>query len=287
MVIESIINPVKAEKKPWVLFFIGFFYCSIALLLSLWVFERYASLVTVFLTVLALSPLFYFTIKYEEKKDILISSELSLLKEHWKAIEFLIFLFIGISLAITFWYTIIPDKYSQSLFGIQQQTITDINSQIAAKATGNAVSHFGIMMKILSNNIKVLLFTMIFALIYGIGAIFILTWNASVIGVAIGNFIKGQISHVASTIGLVSVSAYMQATSFGILRYFTHGLLEIAAYFIAGLAGGIISIAIIRKDFYSKNFEKILIDTLDMLVIAFAILIIAAFVEVYITPKIF
>ncbi len=287
MVIESIIGPVKAEKRPWVLFIIGFFYSSVALLLSLWVFERYASLVTVFLTALATAPLFYFTIRYEEKKDVNMEGEISLLEEHGKAITFLMFLFIGISLSIAFWYIIMPEEYNQSLFGIQQQTISDINSQIVAKTTTNAVSHFGITMKILSNNVKVLIFTLIFALIYGIGAIFILTWNASVIGVAIGNLIKGQVAQIASSIGLVSVSAYMHTTSFAIMRYFTHGLLEIAAYFIAGLAGGIISTAIIRKDIYSKNFEKILVDALDLLVIAFAILVFAAFVEVYITPRLF
>ncbi len=287
MVIESIINPIKAERRPWLLLFIGFFYSSIALLLSLWVFATYASLVTVFLTVLAVAPLFYFTIRYEEKKDVMLEGEKSLLKEHSKAITFLLFLFIGMTLAVAFWYVVMPEKYNQNLFDVQQKTISDINSQISAKATGNAVSHFGIMMKILSNNVKVLLFTLIFAFIYGIGAIFILTWNASVIGVAMGNFIKNQISEVASGFGWVSISSYMHATSLGLMRYFTHGLLEIAAYFVAGLAGGIISIAIIKKDVYSKNLQKILIDTLDLLVIAFAILVVAAFVEVYITPQLF
>ena len=287
MVIESLIRPRNAEQKPWKLLFIGFFYCSIALLLSLWVFERHADLVTVFLTVLAISPLFYFTIRYEEKKDMLMSGEKTLLREHGKAITFLMFLFIGITLAVTFWYTVLPATYTNSLFGVQQQTISDINSQISAKATGNAIAHFGIMMKILSNNVKVLLFTLIFALVYGIGAIFILTWNASVIGVAMGNFIKAELGSAAQTFGLSSVSAYLQAASFSIMRYFTHGLLEIAAYFIAGLAGGIISIAIIRGDFHTKQFEKILVDTMDMIVIALAILVFAAFVEVYVTPQIF
>lgn len=287
MVIESLIRPRKAEQKPWELLFIGFFYCSVALLLSLWVFERYASLVTVFLTVLAISPLFYFTIKYEEKKDLFAQDEKSLLREHGKAITFLMFLFIGITLAITFWYTILPSSYTSSLFGIQQQTINDINAHISAKATGNAIAHFGIMMKILSNNVKVLLFTLIFALIYGIGAIFILTWNATVIGVAMGNFIKAQLGSAASSIGFASLGAYLQAASLSIMRYFTHGLLEIAAYFIAGLAGGIISIAIIRGDFRTKQFEKILVDTLDLIVIALAILVFAAFVEVYVTPQLF
>ena len=121
----------------------------------------------------------------------------------------------------------------------------------------------------------------------GIGAIFILTWNASVIGVAMGNFIKSQLSNVTSSLGFFSASSYLHVASLGLLRYFTHGLLEIAAYFITGLAGGILSVAIIKKDLFSKNFERILVDTLDLLVIALGVLVCAAFVEVYITPIFF
>ena len=35
-------------------------------------------------------------------------------------------------------------------------------------------------------------FCLLFSLIYGSGAIFILTWNASVLGTAIGNYIKSK-----------------------------------------------------------------------------------------------
>jgi c-di-AMP phosphodiesterase-like protein len=68
MVLESLINPTKARKKPWEVFFLGIIYSSIALILSLWVFEEHASLVMVFLIVVACVPLFYNTIRAEEKK---------------------------------------------------------------------------------------------------------------------------------------------------------------------------------------------------------------------------
>jgi hypothetical protein len=34
MVFESLINPIKAEKKPWEMFFIGIVYSSVAVILS-------------------------------------------------------------------------------------------------------------------------------------------------------------------------------------------------------------------------------------------------------------
>ncbi|MFH2028053.1 MAG: stage II sporulation protein M, partial [Nanoarchaeota archaeon] len=110
------------------------------------------------------------------------------------------------------------------------------------------------------------------------GAIFILTWNASVIGVAIGNFARSNITNATS---------YFHVTSLGILRYMIHGIPEIAAYFVAGLAGGIISVAVIRHHFTSKKFERILYDSTDLLIIAMVLLFIAALIEVYITPALF
>jgi len=100
MVLESIINPLKAEKEPWEMLVIGFIYCSVAILLSLWIFEGNASLVMVFLTVLASVPLMYSTIKMEEEKDLKMEEEKALIKEHGKALSFFVFLFLGITTAV-------------------------------------------------------------------------------------------------------------------------------------------------------------------------------------------
>jgi len=73
----------------------------------------------------------------------------------------------------------------------------------------------------------------------------------------------------------------------GIARYMIHGIPEIAAYFIAALAGGIISVAIIRKDLRGERTWKILQDSLILIIIALIILVIGALIEVYITPQLF
>lgn len=75
--------------------------------------------------------------------------------------------------------------------------------------------------------------------------------------------------------------------SIGLLRYSLHGVPEILAYFIGGLAGGIISIAVIRHDFGTKKFERILLDSSDLLITAVVVLLIAAIIEVFITPALF
>ena len=283
MVLEGLINPLKAEKKPWEMFFIGMVYASIALFLSLWIFEQHASLVMVFLVVMACIPLVYSTMKLEEKKDMEIEKESKLLKEHGKALTFLIFLFLGICVAFSIWYVFLPFEASQNAFSVQQQTITDINNQV----TGEAINKSNLFFKIFMNNLKVLSFCILFSFVYGLGAIFILTWNASVIGVAIGNFIRSSISNAAAATGLSKIAIYFQAFSLGLFRYAIHGIPEIAAYFAAGLAGGIISIAIVNHDFRTKSFQRIVIDSADLILLAILILVVAGLLEVYLTPILF
>jgi hypothetical protein len=41
MVLETIINPITAERKPWEMIFIGLAYSLVALGLSYWVFHEY------------------------------------------------------------------------------------------------------------------------------------------------------------------------------------------------------------------------------------------------------
>lgn len=275
MVIESLMNPFSAERKPWLMLIIGFVYSSIALFLALWIFRDHADLVMVFFTVMACMPFFYFTVKNEEKKSVTISSERKLLKAHSTALASLIYLFLGIVISFTLWYVAFPPVLTQSLFAIQTKTILSINNHVSGTFSQPMNSFF----RIFFNNVKVLTFCILFAFIYGLGAVFILTWNASVIAVAIGNFIK---SHLSTHSG-----AYLQAFSLGLTRYLIHGIPEIAAYFIGGLAGGVVSVAAIKYSIGTKKFEKTILDSSGLILLAICILVIAALIEVYITPALF
>ncbi len=282
MVLESLLNPFRAERQPWVLVMLGFLYASLGLFLSLWIFEEQASIVMVFLTVMAALPLMYQTIRLEEEKDIMLSQERTMLKEHGRAIRFFLTLFLGFVIAYSLWYVILPSVLSQQLFTTQTTTISNLNQQV----TG-ALAQLGMMNKIFLNNVKVLIFCILFSFLYGSGAIFILSWNASVIGAAVGNFIRTHMAQAAEKAGLLRYADYLHASSLSVLRYAIHGIPEILAYFIAGLAGGILSVAIIRHDFGTTNFEKVLLDTSDLILIAIFVLFIAALLEVFVTPAFF
>ena len=283
MVVEALLYPIKAEKKPWEMFFLGTLYASIGILLSLWIFADQASLIMVFMITMAALPIFYNTMKLEESKDMIMDKEALILKEHNKAISFFMYMFIGITVACAVWYIMLPTSTINHLFDKQIGTIQTINNQVS----GNVIQNLGIFWKIFFNNFKVLAFSILFALIYGAGAIFILAWNATVIGAAIGNFIRANISNYTSSLGLLEAGNYFHVVSLGMLKYSVHGIPEIAAYFYGGLAGGILSVALIRKHFKTDKFSKIMVDFSELVLISIGFLIAAAFLEVYVTPVLF
>ena len=283
MVVESLLFPLKAEKKPWQMFFLGFLYTSVGIFLSIWIFRDQASLIMVFMITMAALPIFYNTVKLEESKDMLIDKETEILKEHNKAISFFMYMFIGITVACAVWYIFLPTSMINQLFDKQTGTIQTINNQVS----GNVIYNLNVFTKIFFNNFKVLAFSILFAFIYGAGAIFILAWNATVIGAAIGNFIRANISNYTNSLGLLQAGNYFHVISLGLLKYSVHGVPEIAAYFYGGLAGGILSVALIRKHFRSKKFSAIMADFSELVLIAVGFLIAAAFLEVYVTPVLF
>lgn len=274
MVLESLFNPFKAKNKPWEMFFAGFIYALIGLMLSYFVFKEIAGILAIFLIVIAGLPIFFSTLENEEELDMKYIGEWRLLQEHGKVIIFLIFLFLGMIIAMVLAYVSLPSPVVSQIFSLQEKAIINVNQNIQALITGNT-QKFDFFMKILVNNFKVLFFCLVFSLLYGTGALFILTWNASVIAVAIGNLIK---THLAQSVSL------FEASFVGFFRYMTHGILEIAAYFIIALAGGILSMAIIK---HNLQEDKVLIDTLDLVLISVGVLVVAGVVEVYITPVLF
>ena len=281
MVLESLIAPPKAERRPWEMFFLGFGYSAIGVLLALWVFKQWASMVMVFLTAMASIPLMYRTLRYEEHEDLEIKEEYPLIKQHSKAALFFLMLFLGFSLTFSLLYLFLPSNLLKTTFSAQISTIHAIN-----RPTGSAIS-LDIFMKIFANNMRVLFFCIFFSFFYGAGAIFILAWNASVIGAAIGSLARSKINESLVKFGFVNAGHYFNALYLGVLRYTPHGLLEVIGFFVGGLAGGIISVAVVNHDFGSREFNHIIADSLDLLILAIIIIFLAAIIEVYVTPQLF
>jgi hypothetical protein len=288
--LELLINPRRAEREPWQMFFIGLFYSALSILLVDWIFlkdpvlSKYSSMLIITFTVMFSIPFMFYIIKLEEVKNKKQKTTYSIIKEHGKALAALIYLFLGFVVAFAFFYIAMPSNTTIN-FKAQIEQYCAINSanfadcvqnnglvtgDVITPITGYASSsqHF---FSILTNNIFVMIFVLVFSFAFGAGAIFILAWNASVIGAAIGIF----------------TNAVLNKIHIGLMRYMIHGIPEIAAYFVAALAGGILSIAVIKHEFGKEEFAKVLQDVIIMLLIAIIVLVFAAFIEVFITPKFF
>jgi uncharacterized membrane protein SpoIIM required for sporulation len=264
---KILFNPKRAERHPIEMMLIGFFYSSLSILISAWIFPDYSSVVMVFLTVLPCVYVIQGAIQIEERRDNKYKSEKRLLKKHSKLVVFLLFLFLGFVFSFTFWTTVLPNESVQNLFRIQGSVVDGIRSNVF---TGDSVGS-GALYSILFNNIKVLFLSLILAFFYGAGAIFILVWNASVMGFVIGNLAK-------NSLGLIGLPV-------AFTKYFVHGIPEMLSYLIAALAGGIIYTAIWRGDFFNKEKnKKIIFDAAVLFLISVILLVFAALIEVYISP---
>ena len=276
MVFETLIEPINAEKHSWRLIFLGMAYVSLAMMIAYWIFKDYASMVMIFLTVLASANIMHGIINFEEEQDEESYDEKTLLSQHWNALLAFMFLFLGFTLAYTFWYVTLSFSVISPLFQAQNATVARITGgHIAGFAT--QLSTFNI---IFSNNIKVLVVSLIFSFFYGYGAIFILSWNASVIAAAAGSSFRQWMATHSAWYAIYAFPA-------SLAQYALHGSVEMAAFFVAALAGGIIGSAIAKKKWLDADkFKKVIVDFLDLTILSVLLLFMAAIIEVWITPLI-
>jgi len=218
-------------------------------------------------------PFIHKAIRLEEKKEKKFK-KIRLLKEHGRIISMFIFLFLGFVLVFCLLYVILPRGMVENIFRTQIETIVTIHST----PTGNFFSYLGSIATILLNNVKLMFFCLVFSFFYGVGAIFILSWNASVMGVAIGEAIKEGLNY--------SLGSGFQIISASLLGYFVHGIPEIVAYFMVGLGGGIFSMALMKEKLKSKAFKKISLDCVRLIGIALVLMILAAIIEIFVSPHI-
>ena len=284
--LESLINPKRAEKGPWRMFFIGLIYASLSLLLVQLFFSgdpvliKYSGLIVVTFCVMFSLPFMFYIIKKEEKQDEVVEGIRCVWRVHKDAIFSLIWLFVGFVVAFSFWFLVLGDAH---LLNAQIETYCMINAPGNVQAcfnqytqgtiltpTGSATK-IGRFLGILENNVYVLIFTLIFSLIFGAGAIFVLAWNATVIASAVGIFTNYNLSQMP----------------IGLLRYMIHGIPEIAAYFVTALAGGILGVGIIRHGVRDRRFYHVLENVIILLFASILILVVAGLMEVYLTPAFF
>ncbi len=263
---DVLLNPKRAKRHSIELILIAFVYTSLSMFLGYWIFPEYSSLFSIFFSVISCVYVVQGILIVEEKRERDFDDEFIILKKHMRTLKFLIVLFFGFLLAYVFWTIVLPERIGVEIFSIQKTEIENIRS-----ITGSAINPDNFTI-ILYNNFRVLVFSLILALFYGAGSIFILVWNASIMGFVIGTLAR-------NVVGLASLPQVF-------LKYFIHGLPEMIAYFIVALVGGILFIEIIKGDFVKGKVKRTFIDIFFLLIIAIFLLVLAALLETYVSPLI-
>lgn len=274
MVLEQLVDLAMLEKRTWELGFFGFFWTIFSGALSLFLFPEFSSMLTVTFIVILTLPFVYKVISEEEHHYDEGWGEKSLLRAHAHTFSCFLWLFLGILVGYLAWFTLAPQGVVDTLFQAQTSTISAINGP-----TGAIISQ-DIFWRIFWHNSRIMLVSILLAFFLGAGPIFILAWNASVIAAALGNLLINEVQMVIASGGDLGWIEAMGAFLFPFYRYLLHGIPEILAYIIAGLAGGIISVSVIRHHFKKEHLYRSMADASTLLTLSVLLLLVAAFIEV-------
>lgn len=263
---EQLYKEEWVEAKARLAFLLGVSYSVFGIFSAMVLFPDDPGFVSVAFTSLLVTPSLHTLLSLEANKMAREArfSVARLLWDHWDIFEVYLFLFLGALVTFGFFSAMWPTGATGAIFTPQTH---------ATAALGQATKS-GMMMDYISHNSRVLLISLITSFFYGAGAIFILMWNASAWGVFFGVQAKASASALHP-----------------LLQFFTslilvspHLILEAGSYFFAALAGGIISKAAIREKFLSARFNRVVQDGLYLFLFAIIFVIVAAYLEAYLTP---
>ncbi len=288
--LESVISPGTAERKPWDMAILGFVITSVAILLGYYLsifLGAPSSMIVLAVIVMALAPIMHRIIVIEEWEEeaCCLGSPTGFITRHLDVIGMYSFLFIGLMAAFSFWYLALPYEAagapeSGEIFGIQESAITGLQQQITREgahisgaAVSQAISAQDKFTRLYSNNMKVMLFCFLASFLFGAGAIWLIAWNASTIGVFIGGIIKTNLA------GMSPIQAYLMGFPYYSLSIALWAIPEILAYLTAGIAGGIISVAIARHHFRTERFWMTVFDALLFMIISAFLVFFGAYIE--------
>ncbi|MFW6009318.1 MAG: stage II sporulation protein M, partial [archaeon] len=293
-----------------------------------------SSIIAVTFTIIPLIPIF---VKLIEDQDIIFEKNKKL-KIKNTIIMPMTYMFIGLILANTMWFTLLPDMQREKTFNEQIEGIydlegpfgfaimdnmdykRDVNTQYSCltlgvknkdklnvdecflsdynkngvnevvlvsdndpkyviKESGKMLSFNNFLFQhIFFNNLGVLIFIFLTSFIFGAGSIFILAWNASIIGVFIGDSLHRTANYLSGKM----IFAYLIDIPKIIGPLLVHGVFEFAGFFCAAIAGGVISVAILRHKINSKPFAIVMKDGFELIFLSVLLIIIGALLESYI-----
>ncbi len=276
MVLEKLAGFDDLRQHWRRIFVFGFFVNTVSLVAASVIFEPAAGLVALFLVSAAAFPLINKMFESEEMLDV--SGGEGFVQRHAEILKIYSAFFFGVLLSTSVAYFAMDAAHANSVFNFQLSALK--NSAVSDRATGAAFST-NTFNAILANNIKVATMSFLLSIIFGAAAVFVITWNASVIAVFIGILTKAA----AAPFFNFGIAAAPLAFVYGFITasgsIALHGIPEIMSYFVAALAGGIISVGLEREKINSPRFGKVAKDGITLFALAIFLIFVAASMEAY------
>lgn len=265
MVLESIYPVKNVIRNPLDMFIFSVVISFASIFIANYIFPgpSVGQIVTLFITV-AVTPMFYRLFRVEEgieKKEAEHRIHEKFFERHKETIWLFTLFFLGVFTAIFIFSIVSPEEYVKSTFDAQLTEITRVTS-----ISGSFIAS-DMLELIITNNLRVMGLCFLLSFLIGTGAIVILSWNASILAIYLASFVrKGLVEEfIIRTISLVP-----------------HAPVEIAAYFLAGMAGGVFSTGIIREKLFSREFLLVFRDSLILLGLSVLAVIAGGFIEVFV-----
>jgi uncharacterized membrane protein SpoIIM required for sporulation len=293
MVLEALFEGDTVLKHPPTMALLGFIVSSFSLWITYLSFPKYAAVLSIAFIVVASMPIIHaIFVRMEERETYLKSSIGAMIARNFPIIQVYAFFSIGIIASYAMWYVVLPEGPKQTCIGPYCINIPDKNvvfyeqtltlekigklkeehmgktgnvptAMIAGSENACKQNFFCWFQLIFSNNVGVLMLAVLFSFVFGAGALFLIGWNSSVIGVLIGQ----------------SMLANNHFLFVGLLP---HGIPELLGYFLGAMAGGLISVAISKKKYVEHEFEIVTKDVFVMLMLALVSLVAGAIIEAFI-----
>ena len=269
--LESLFGFKAIMKRPYLMFFWTIIISSVAVLLSLQlptyslpIGNSVLDLRGFFAIIFTIMPPVYFATKYLKKEEALEEKEIQkkyekhiFARSHSRDIIVFLLYFFGVVVSFTVWSFFLPDTF----FQVQEFELNRVDSSYSVSGF---LTREGAFYSYIQNNMNVMFYSFLIGLLFGAGSIFVLTWNASILSTAIS-------LKTSTLIGIPGATA----------PFLLHGTIEIAGYVLAGLAGSIISAAVIRGHHRKGVFLKVILDTGLVFALAAGLIVLGAGVEAF------
>ncbi|MEK6972882.1 MAG: hypothetical protein AABW72_02490 [archaeon] len=278
MVVENLLSTRSLRRHAILMTIFSFIISSVALWTAYFTFPSHTSILAIAFIAIGMVPIFYKIFVEAEHIQERLENKLVI---HRYLIAIYVFLSLGTILSFIAWYAILPDQSTtvcitkdmcindiskELFFSEQMKTLKGIES-LRAKLTGDVTAFASCGASsgcwfdtIFVNNLTVMVFAILFSVLYGSGAIFLISWNSSVVAIAIAERLN-TVQH------------------FAFLGFLPHGIPEFIGYFSAAIAGGLFSAMIVRHRMKKIVAVHMIVEVLIFALLAFISILVGAIIE--------